>query len=145
MRYYIIALILQSVSLSVAKLESYQTPHVSEDLKSFRCDGRIYDSHKLQSFRNPHGRFENENVLNTEICRRFSQIASAQDPNQKLIYVDDSSTNCSQLHLTHIDRMEHETIQDYIVHDSQSRVCAVITINYSRGRDPQENFCQFVH
>ncbi|EPQ67081.1 putative secreted effector protein, partial [Blumeria graminis f. sp. tritici 96224] len=51
MRFYTVALLLQSVSFSAANLAHYQLYDIQDHLKSFRCLDQIFNYHGLESHR----------------------------------------------------------------------------------------------
>ncbi|CAD6500002.1 BgTH12-04107 [Blumeria graminis f. sp. triticale] len=155
MRYYIVALILQSISFSTARLMSYQTSHIPEEQKAFNCNGRIYDSVYLDQHRASDGRFYNSEALDYGILNRLDKIAKSQGTRQKLMYFGDSSTPCNDFFLTYYDYTPLEYIEDYLVFDTNSRICAMLSTSsraphpptdiYENGisRVKQETFCDF--
>ncbi|CCU76967.1 CSEP0190 putative effector protein [Blumeria hordei DH14] len=97
MRSFIVVLILQSISFSMAALKSYLASHIPEQQKAFNCDGRVYDSFYLQQHRADNGRFYSTEALDYGILKRLHGIARKQGTGQKLMYSGDFSTPCNGL------------------------------------------------
>ncbi|CAD6499867.1 BgTH12-03973 [Blumeria graminis f. sp. triticale] len=131
MRFFIIALILQCVSFSMAKLESYQIPHIPEEQKTFNCDGRIYDYMKINNLRSSISTFNLDN-LGYRHTIGFSEIARAQGMNTGVMYHDESTTTRHEILRVHFSAESTGYIEDFFVHDDQSRACAFITTTVGR-------------
>ncbi|CCU77062.1 CSEP0014 putative effector protein [Blumeria hordei DH14] len=92
MRGYTIALMLPSLGLSAAYLEGYQTPHISEDQKTFDCGERFYDSRRLKAHRESFGRSPSELTASTAEAMQFSEIVATRYISKKVMYHEDLST-----------------------------------------------------
>ena len=129
MRYCIIALILQSVSVSVAVLETFQAPHIPEDQKSFNCDGRIYNSHTFDQYRSENGKFDQSSAAVNHLVSRVSAVTRAKQTNVKYIY-HDNSRKIDYLHLPIFKSNQGVVVTiDTLIYDQLSRVCAIISRN----------------
>ncbi|CAD6499380.1 BgTH12-03496 [Blumeria graminis f. sp. triticale] len=126
MRYCIVALILQSVSVSVAVMEAFQTPHIPEDQKSFNCDGRIYNSHSFGQYRDMNGYFRHSAAADVNLVRRVSDVTRAKQTDVKYMYHDDSR-RIDHLHLPIFESHPVVITRDTLIYDQHSRVCAIIT------------------
>ncbi|CAD6503923.1 BgTH12-05666 [Blumeria graminis f. sp. triticale] len=130
MRSCIIALILQSVSLSVAVLKSYQRPHIPEEQKNFNCDGRVYgygEINRKRIYRVNIGRnkFEPSERVN------FDELAMRQDINTGFIYQGkskDTKHNLQSFYSESNNLAGFENVQDFLVYDHKGRACAFITL-----------------
>ncbi|CAD6499864.1 BgTH12-03970 [Blumeria graminis f. sp. triticale] len=136
MRFFIIALILQCVSFSMAKLESYQIPHIPEEQKTFNCDGRIYDFKKINNLRSSRTML-NLDYLGYRDTIGFSEIARAQAINTVVMYHDESTTTKYQLISFYFSSESTEYIEDLFAYDEESRACAMIIKSTGRSILPK--------
>ncbi|CAD6499881.1 BgTH12-03987 [Blumeria graminis f. sp. triticale] len=156
MRCYIIALILHSVSFSVAYLEDYQTPHIPEEQKTFNCGDRFYGSYTLDTYRDSFTRSPNEFTASTAKPRKFSDIVSTRYIREKVMYHEDQTTTMLYLMLIFSNTDSTHLTEDFLVFDDQRRMCAVKTkitairleSQYSTGPwtnpVPYETLCEVV-
>ncbi|VCU40033.1 BgtE-20038 [Blumeria graminis f. sp. tritici] len=125
MRYCIMALILRCVSFSTAKLESYQTPHIPEELKTFNCDGKVYDYNDIQFKRVYRVRYSVYYLEDSDMTR-FGDIARAQGINTGVMYHDESTTTKYHFLSFYFSPESTGDMEYFFVYDDQSRACAMI-------------------
>ncbi|EPQ67480.1 putative secreted effector protein [Blumeria graminis f. sp. tritici 96224] len=127
MRLFTIGLTLQSVSLPIAVLASFKTPHVAEENKMFDCDYKTFDPTTLMDQISVINYYGGINRLQQIQSQELDALYMGQWGNAKAMY-HDGSTVTHYLYEMH-GNQDCTDINKYkytLVVDNKDRACAVL-------------------